>query len=214
VKGADVLLRAAGDRRRAAADRAAAAEGRARAAADREQAARDREQAAADRELARADRAALLEQLVIAETDALTGARTRAAGLAGLDREIARARRATNPLAVAYVDVLGLKTVNDEQGHAAGDALLQHATRAMRAHLRSYDAMVRLGGDEFLCVMSGTTIEDARRRFRAVQTVLAADYVHCEITVGFAALGAQDGAAELIERADADLMRIRRPRIR
>jgi diguanylate cyclase (GGDEF)-like protein len=206
MKGQELLLRAAGDRRRAAADRAAAAEGRTRAAADREQAAADREQAAADRDQARVDRAELLDQLMIAETDALTGTRTRAAGLGDLDREVARARRTNAQLAVAYVDVVGLKAVNDDHGHAAGDALLQHAAGAIRAHLRSYDSMVRLGGDEFLCVMSGTTIEDARRRFRAVQTVLAAGFVQCEITVGFAALAEQDSAADLIERADTDLL--------
>src|SRR6202011_6011047 len=109
---------------------------------------RYREQAARDRLQAQADREALLHQLAIAETDALTGTRTRAAGLAELDHEIDRARRTTSPLVVAYVDVVGLKAVNDTRGHAAGDELLQHVVRAIRGHLRSYDSIVRLGGDE------------------------------------------------------------------
>ncbi|HUY83870.1 MAG TPA: GGDEF domain-containing protein [Steroidobacteraceae bacterium] len=205
TKAARILHRAAERRRRAAADRVAAAEIRARAAADREQAARDREQAARDRAQAQADRDALLQALAIAETDQLTGARTRAAGLVDLDHEIDRARRTNGRLVVAYVDVVGLKAVNDAVGHSAGDALLQHAVRGIRGHLRSYDLIVRQGGDEFLCAMSGATVDDARQRFRSVRAALAEDPDPCEIKVGFAALAPDDSARDLIERADADL---------
>lgn len=198
--------RAAEGRGTAAADRIWAAESRARAAADREQAALDREQAAHDRLEAQIDRDALLTRLVSAETDALTGARTRAAGLADLEREIARARRAAGPLATAYIDVVGLKMVNDAQGHAAGDALLQHAVRAIREHLRSYDLIIRMGGDEFLCVMSDATVEIARRRFGAVQAELAADATGgCQIKFGVAQLLPEDSVMELVTRADAQL---------
>jgi diguanylate cyclase (GGDEF)-like protein len=194
------------DRRRgAAADRAAAAEGRARAAADREQAACDRRQAARDRRQAEADRDALTRQLAIAGTDQLTGARTRATGLADLDNEIARARRSVGLLVVVYVDVVGLKAVNDSEGHAAGDALLQHAVAGIRGQLRSYDLIVRLGGDEFLCVISGVTMQGARERIAAVQAALATDPDRCEIKVGFAQLEGHDSAAQLISRADGQL---------
>jgi diguanylate cyclase (GGDEF)-like protein len=207
LTGADVVMRAAVTRRRAAADRALAAEARARAAADREQAARDREQAARDRLQAQADREALLQQLLVAETDALTGTRTRAAGLVELDHEIDRARRSGNRLVIAYIDVVGLKTINDTQGHAAGDALLQRTVVAIRRHVRSYDLMIRLGGDEFLCVLSGATSHDARRRFRSVQKTLADAPQPSEIKVGFASLAPQDTRDELIERADSQLPR-------
>jgi diguanylate cyclase (GGDEF)-like protein len=203
--GAAGVIRAADDRRIAMAERAAAAADRAQAAADREQAARDREQAARHGLQAIADRDALLQQLAVATTDGLTGTRSRATGLEDFDHEIARAQRTMAPLVIAYIDVVGLKAVNDTDGHAAGDALLQHAVNAIRGHLRSYDLIVRIGGDEFLSVMSGATIEDARQRFAAIQTALAADPARCEIKVGFAALAAEDSAAELIERADAEL---------
>jgi diguanylate cyclase (GGDEF)-like protein len=205
VAAADAGLPAGQHRRRAATRRLAAAESRARAAADREQAARDREQAARDRLQAQMDREALLEQLAIAETDALTGTRTRAAGLPDFDREIDRARRLDGVLAVAYVDVVGLKAVNDAHGHSAGDALLRRAVQMIRSHLRSYDLIVRLGGDEFLCAMSGATIEDARQRFDGIQAALAAEPEPAELNVGFAALSPEDGAADLIERADPKL---------
>jgi diguanylate cyclase (GGDEF)-like protein len=207
VTAREIVMRAAENRRAAAIARAAAAEARTRAAADREQAARDREQAARDRAEAQADREALLAQLVIAETDSLTGTRTRSAGLADLDREIDRARRTTRRLVVAYVDVLGLKTVNDTRGHAAGDVLLKRAVRSIRSHLRSYDLVVRLGGDEFLCVLSGATAADARRRFDAVRADLATGADPCELKVGFAALEPDESAAELVGRADAELPR-------
>jgi diguanylate cyclase (GGDEF)-like protein len=207
---AQFMLRAAENRTSATADRAAATDVRVQAAADREQAARDREQAHRDRLEGQADREALLRQLEIAETDALTGTRARGAGLAELKREIDRASRTTGPLSAAYVDVVGLKSVNDEHGHGAGDALLQRVVRAIRGQLRSYDQIVRLGGDEFLCVMSGASIQEARKRFRSVQAALAADPSPCAIKVGFAALAPDDGAAELIARADADLPPSRR----
>jgi diguanylate cyclase (GGDEF)-like protein len=162
-------------------------------------------QATRDRLQAQADRDALLDQLAIAKTDGLTGTRSRATGLEDFDHEIDRAHRTMAPLVVAYVDVVGLKAVNDTHGHAAGDALLQRAVNAIRGHLRSYDLIVRIGGDEFLAVMSGATIKDARQRFAATQTALAADPDQCEIKVGFAELEAEDNAAELIKRADAEL---------
>jgi diguanylate cyclase (GGDEF)-like protein len=65
-----------------------------------------------------------------------------------IDQEIERARRTTAPLVVAYVDVVGLKAVNASQGHAADDAPLQRAVDGIRGHLRSYDLIVRIGGDE------------------------------------------------------------------
>jgi len=201
----EIVARAAADRRSAGVDRAAAAESRSQAATDRDQGARDREQATHDRRQAQIDRDELLRQLALAETDGLTGTQARATGLNHIDQEIERARRTTAPLVVAYIDVVGLKAVNDAHGHAAGDALLQRAVDGIRDHLRSYDLIVRIGGDEFLCVMSGATIEDAQQRFSVIQAGLAAEADPCSIRVGFAALAPEDSSAELIRRADAEL---------
>ena len=153
----------------------------------------------------------MIQQLAIAEIDQLTGARLRGPGLVELDHEIDRARRTSGALVAAYVDVVGLKAVNDMHGHAAGDGLLRHAVGTIRTHLRSYDLIVRVGGDEFLCVMSGATIQDARQRFASIQTRLTAAPDPPAIKVGFAALGPRDSAAELIQRADAELPTSARP---
>ncbi len=68
---------------------------------------------------------ALARALAVTENDALTGARTRAAGLTDLDHELDRRRRTSGALTVAYIDVVGLKRVNDAEGHPAGDELLK-----------------------------------------------------------------------------------------
>jgi diguanylate cyclase (GGDEF)-like protein len=205
LTGVDVVMRAAEDRRSAAAHRALAAAARALAADARREAALDREQAARDRLEALADRDALVRQLAAAETDALTGARTRAAGLLDLEHEIDRARRTGESLVVAYLDVVGLKRVNDTRGHAAGDELLKRVVEELRKHLRSYDVLVRVGGDEFLCAMLGATRQEALLRFRAVRSALAATRDRIEIKVGFAVLARQDSADALMQRADAEL---------
>ncbi len=205
LTGADIVLRAAQDRRRAAADRARAAEARAEAAEARRRAARDREQAARDRLEAQADRETLMRQHNDAETDPLTGARTRAAGLVNLEHEIERARRVGQPLVVASIDVTGLRILSDTPGHPASDRLLKRVAEELRDNLRRYDLLVRVGGDEFLCAMPGATRHDARERFRAVRAALAATPDQIEIEVGLAALGQHDSADALLGRADAEL---------
>ena len=114
-------------------------------------------------------------------------------------------RRTSGVLSIAYVDVVGLKAANDEHGHAAGDALLQRVVGTIRSHLRSYDSIVRLGGDEFLCVMSGTTIEDARARFDVVQTVLGRAPIHARSRSASARSRRATCTADLVERADSDM---------
>lgn len=205
----DAALAEAGVGAGQAAGRKGAAETRALAAADRRQAASDRASAARDRLQAHADRQRLLAQLEIAETDGLTGARTRSAGLADLEHEIDRARRTHGRLAVAYVDVVGLKAVNDTRGHAAGDVLLQGVVDQLMAHLRPYDIVMRLGGDEFLCAMSDITVTDARTRFREIADALIKSPSAARIRVGFADLLSDESATDLIARADTELVSAR-----
>jgi diguanylate cyclase (GGDEF)-like protein len=176
--------------------------------AHRAQAARDRELATRDRRQAAADRAHAAAQREADALDALTGAWRRGPGLAELQRAIARADRETTDLVVAYVDVDGLKATNDSLGHQAGDALLATVVSEIRGQLRSYEPIIRFGGDEFLCVLSAP-LARVRERFAAIGDGLAD---HASITVGFAELAADDAPVDLIGRADADLLGARQAR--
>ena len=198
--------RAAAARHSALVQRDADAEPDARAAEDRRDAAEDRKRAACERLHALVDRELLAHELVLAAIDPLTGARARAAGLTELERERERCRRTGETLVVAYVDVVGLKAINDSQGHRAGDELLEHAVALIRSHVRSYDLIVRVGGDEFLCAMSNMTLLDGRVRFGQVAAALAAEPRVGQIRTGLAQLRDGESASELIARADGELL--------
>lgn len=206
VTGAEIVMRAAEQRKRATQHRARAAEHRLLAAEDRTAAGLDREQGARDRLGALADRETLSRALAITEHDPLTGARTRAAGLTDLDHEVDRCRRTSSTLVVAYIDAVGLKRINDAEGHVAGDDLLKRVVAAVREHTRSYDLIIRLGGDEFLCAMSNVMLADARDRFSAIASALASSTESGAIRTGFAQLAATETATELVKRADSELI--------
>ena len=72
--------------------------------------------------------------------------------------------------------------------------------------MRSYDLIVRVGGDEFLCAMSNMTLLDARVRFAQVAAALAASPRVGQIRTGLAQLVDGESAAELVARADGELL--------
>jgi diguanylate cyclase (GGDEF)-like protein len=179
----DLLARAARDREQAAIDRSRAAE--------------DRAQAAADRELAAAER---IEALQI---------RAESAGLFGLDeaaREVERARRTGAQLMLAFIDVDGLKRLNDTHGHQSGDALLELVGHSLRASLRPYDVIVRYGGDEFICVMPEISAAEARGRFTQIAHALSGVRERHSISFGLAQAWPGESLQALIARADTDLL--------
>jgi len=172
------------------------------AAADRERAANDRRRAAADRMQAAADRLHARVELRGAQLDGLTGVYRRDFGRVILQHAIDRAHRSREPLVLAFVDVDGLKEVNDQEGHAAGDALLQSVAGVLLAKLRPYDIIVRIGGDEFVCGLTNTEPDAAKQRFEEVGTAIAAGPVPGSISVGLASLRAGDTLDDLTDRAD------------
>lgn len=205
-------------RRRSALQRAQAALDREQAVLDRLQSAEDVTQTSGQESLDRAQAAIYLAQAALqqaqaaeeraaAETDELTGASRREAGLARLDAEVARAQRAHSPLAVVFVDVDGLKTVNDSRGHIAGDVLLRAVGSALRRGLRPYDIVLRFGGDEFLCAMPDVAADQARGHLEQIRSALARAGI--SLSIGLASYHAGDDARSLIARADADMYRSR-----
>lgn len=97
---------------------------------------------------ASAERVAKLNQ-----RDALTGLPNRALTLDRLETALAAARRNARTLGVVFIDLDALKSINDTQGHAAGDRALQAAARRLTASVRESDTVGRLGGDEFLAIL-------------------------------------------------------------
>jgi diguanylate cyclase (GGDEF)-like protein len=95
-------------------------------------------------------------------TDALTGLANRHAFQVRLREEWRRSRRYRAPLALLLIDVDGLKQVNDEQGHEAGDRVLRDVAGAIRHTLRGTDTGARWGGDEFAIIAPNTGPTAAR----------------------------------------------------
>lgn len=86
----------------------------------------------------------------LAHHDLLTGLANRVA----LDQFINQAKSAGNSLSFLYIDLDGFKAINDSHGHQTGDLLLQEVARRLKIGTRNKDAIFRLGGDEFLVVVS------------------------------------------------------------
>ena len=188
------------------------ARARATAAEDRADSTKDRIGAAEDRKQATLDREQGAIEFERAQLDDLTGFSRLGAGMIVLQREIDRARRSGGRLVFVYCDVDGLKRVNDEHGHAAGDALLMRAAEALRYRLRSYDPVVRVGGDEFVCALSEISLDRAGKIFYEIQGLLAEDQDRASMSFGLTALRPDDDLAALLERGDRDLRRAKSER--
>lgn len=108
-----------------------------------------------------------------AEHDALTGVLNRRAVRDVLRKELARCRRDKTTLGVILGDVDHFKRINDHYGHAAGDAVLVTVVQRITSVLRSYDAIGRYGGEEFLIVAPNCDLEMAQKLAERVRTIIA-----------------------------------------
>ncbi len=113
---------------------------------------------------------------------------------------------------VAYVDVDHLKEVNDRLGHAEGDRLLRQVARCLRDGLRSYDIIVRYGGDEFVCALPGGQAEDTRRRLTEVLSALDELSGGASLSYGLAELQPEDTLDAVLARADRRMYALRAER--
>jgi len=217
-------------REKAATERDEIANTRDRTSVERDQVANQRDRAATERQAiavmqptigrhvpaqdpdeAALERARLEAELQRAHLDALTGAFRREVGRLALRNEIERARRADGKFIIAFVDVDGLKGVNDRDGHAAGDRVLRTLAATMRANLRSYDPIVRFGGDEFICGISSIGQDEVQHRIGVIDQSLR-HATGVGITAGLASLTSNETLEELTERADAALLEAKRNR--
>lgn len=147
----------------------------------------------------------------MAATDDLTGALRRSAGVSALQREIDRWRRfGGKGIVVVFLDVDNLKDVNDTDGHAAGDRLLVDIVAAIRKRVRSYDLVMRYGGDEFVCALVEASLGEAERTLADIRRQYTVRTHGHTVSVGLTAVDPADTAESAVARADAALLAQRR----
>ena len=121
----------------------------------------------------------------ISLTDDLTGAYNRRHAICSLRELFARSKRYGNNFSIVYFDLNGLKKINDQHGHLAGDLLLRSVVTACNKLLRESDMLFRMGGDEFLVICPDTDLKGAfvcaERMQESVQSLTIVDQ-----TVSFA----------------------------
>ncbi len=152
----------------------------------------------------------------LATHDSMTGLANRASILDQLRNEIDRSNREGSNVGILIADIDHFKQVNDTFGHAEGDRVLVEVASRMRAVLRSYDAVGRYGGEEFLIVLPGCDADGAGQqaeRLRAAvarQPVLLPEAsVHVTISIGAVAKESRSHGipSHLVRAADAALYR-------
>lgn len=146
-----------------------------------------------------------------AQTDGLTGLLNRQAFLERARVALAHATRYSEPLTVLMLDVDHFKRINDQHGHAAGDAALQTIAQALRSCVRGGDLYCRYGGEEFCVLLTRAEGHDAQRFDERLRACLLADARERGIeplaySAGVAVRQASDTAMDdLLLRADAAL---------
>lgn len=156
----------------------------------------------------------------LAHHDALTGLPNRRMFTQCLQQAIERARRSGRPLALVFVDLDGFKAINDQHGHATGDAVLQATAQAIAGAVRHSDVVARLAGDEFTVLCENVdTPEAAQALLAKLAQAFAAPLPLAQGPLAVAAsmgmsLYPQDGAdAEgLLGSADAAMYRAKSAR--
>lgn len=154
-----------------------------------------------------------------ADTDFLLDIPNRRGFERELNRSIAYVKRYRASAALLVVDVDRLKPINDNFGHAAGDHLLKTIVGALAANIRQSDMLGRLGGDEFGILLWNLGETDALAKAVALEG--AVDATVCEyrgrrippgVSIGLTALGPDDDAAKVLERADRAMYARKRSR--
>jgi diguanylate cyclase (GGDEF)-like protein len=202
-----------GGQRTADAGQAASDAGQVRLEQLRERAALERARADSEhRHAAAAARARLREEHRGSHRDELTRAFRRETEWHALALEVDRSRRGDGRFVLAFLDIDGLKGINDRAGHAAGDHVLRTLAATLRSSLRSFDPIVRFGGDEFLCGIGGADDREVEGRLGGTQRSLYAD-TGASFSVGLAVLARGETLEQLTARADARLLEAKASRL-
>jgi diguanylate cyclase (GGDEF)-like protein len=151
--------------------------------------------------------------LELSQTDPLTGLGNARVLEQRMRDEAARASRYRHPLSLLFIDVDGLKRINDQGGHVAGDAALRRVAAALHEAARRTDLAARWGGDEFALLAPETTSDAGAglgERIRALVGRPGAEQVTVSVGVATAAGGPGSTAERLRQTADAALYAAKR----
>src|SRR5881227_581591 len=143
----------------------------------------------------------------LADHDPLTNLLNRRSFVQQLDAEVSRSRRYERPLALVIFDMDELKTVNDTQGHAAGDEALKQVAEALRATIRSGDNAFRIGGDEFAVILP-----EANEREASAAAQRIAEELQLATSFGVAVCRRDCEASTLLREADDAMYTMKRRR--
>lgn len=142
-----------------------------------------------------------MQHYQMALRDALTGIYNRRAYLEHMQAFDSGVTGSTLPFSLLLLDIDRFKSINDRFGHEMGDQVIKLAARAAEAVLRKDDAIFRVGGEEFVCILPGTDMEEAyeaaervRLKFQAMASDVDSVALNATISIGAAA---SDGKAEL-----------------
>jgi len=144
--------------------------------------------------------------------DALTGILNRRAIIERLEAELARSRREGKTLSVAMIDLDHFKNVNDTYGHTTGDEVLRESAHRIRRVLRTYDAVGRYGGEEFLVVVADADSRTTASICERIRSAIAARKmapgqggIQTTASLGVVTVGPGMSMEDAINAADAAL---------
>lgn len=158
-----------------------------------------------------------------ANIDAMTGVLNKKSGLEVLEREFELSNNSMDNLVICFIDVDGLKIVNDTFGHKEGDKLLINITKILKESIRKTDFVIRMGGDEFLVVFPQMTIKEVNNVLERVLVLLdeinnANEKYNLSISYGFYQYERETKKEltinELIKRADEEMYKMKREKRR
>ncbi len=146
----------------------------------------------------------------LATIDSLSRIPNRRAAETFLEKEFARTTRQQGEFSLLLVDLDNLKEINDTYGHTTGDIILRELAQSLQTHIRKQDLAGRWGGDEFMVLLTDTSMDDAiqlaeRIRKYAATTLTGNAKKAITISIGIATSHGAESAAEIIKNADAAL---------
>lgn len=147
--------------------------------------------------------------------DGLTGALNRVGMEHMGERVLMRAQQSRRSVSVAMVDADFFKAINDSYGHPAGDQVLMHLANVLATQVRPGDLVIRYGGEEFVLILDGSSLDDARvvaERLRSLveesRVSTASADIRYEVSIGLSCSDKTGHALdELVRQADAALYR-------